>query len=131
MCQDTSTGAAFYGKMSRNAHQCWNITIFRCSATCCCGNRREQPDTDAAVRTYLGQIGGRKGDLSNFVERAVRERLGQVVQEMSASSRAGSGNLNDEFSAIVGAIRDRARSLSEAQVSKLVSEAVDSARGRG
>ena len=89
------------------------------------------PDTDAAVRTYLGQIGGRKGDLSNFVERAVRERLGQVVQEMSASSRAGSGNLNDEFSAIVGAIRDRARSLSEAQVSKLVSEAVDSARGRG
>jgi hypothetical protein len=41
------------------------------------------PDTDAAVRGYLGQIGGRKGDLSNFVERAVRERLGRVVQEIS------------------------------------------------
>ena len=89
------------------------------------------PDTDAAVRTYLGQIGGRKGDLSNFVERAVRERLSQVVQEISGSSQASSGNLNDEFSATVDAIRDRARSLSEAQVSKLVSEAVDAARGRG
>ena len=89
------------------------------------------PDTDAAVRAYLGQIGGRKGDLSNFVERAVRERLNQVVLEMLGSSQASPGNLNDEFSATVGVIRDRARSLSEAQVSKLVSEAVGSARGRG
>ena len=89
------------------------------------------PDTDAAVRTYLGQIGGRKGDLSNFVETAVRERLGQVVQELSASSPARSGQPNDKFGATVEAIRDRARSLSEAQVRKLVAEAVDSVRGRG
>ena len=88
------------------------------------------PDTDAAVRTYLGQIGGRKGDLSNFVETAVRERLGQVVQELAASSQARSGQTNDEFGATVDAIRARAKSLSEAQVRKLVSEAVDAARGR-
>lgn len=86
------------------------------------------PDTDAAVRNYLGQVGGRKGDFSNFVETAVRERLGQVVQKLSASPQAKIGNPNDDFGVTVDAIRDRARSLSEAQVRKLVSEAVDSAR---
>ena len=89
------------------------------------------PDTDAAVRTYLGQTGGRKGDLSNFVERAVRERLGRVVQEFSGSSQASSAKPNDEFSATVDAIRDRARLLTEAQVSRLVADAVDAARGQG
>lgn len=88
------------------------------------------PDTDAAVRTYLGQVGGRKGDFSNFVETAVRERLGQVVKELSGSSRARSANPNKEFGATVDAIRKRAKSLSEAQVRKLVSEAVNSDRGR-
>ncbi|MBK8742093.1 MAG: methionine repressor-like protein [Betaproteobacteria bacterium] len=89
------------------------------------------PDTDAAVRNYLGQIGGRKGDLSHFVERAVRERLAQVAQEISGASQARPYILDDEFAATVDAIRDRARSLTEAQVGKLVSEAVASARGRG
>ena len=89
------------------------------------------PDTDAAVRTYLGQIGGRKGDLSNFVEGAVRDRLSQVVKEISASPQVSSGIRHDQFSATVSAIRARARSLSEAQVNKLVSQAVSSARKRG
>lgn len=89
------------------------------------------PDTDAAVRTYLGQIGGRKGDFSIFVETAVRERLEQVVQELSATTPSKSGAPNDEFGITVDAIRNRARSLSEAQVRKLVSDAVDSARERG
>ena len=87
------------------------------------------PDTDAAVRTYLGQIGGRKGDFSNFVETAVRERLGQVIQELSAASQVRSSDPNGDFGATVDAIRDRARSLSEAQVRRLVSEAVDATRG--
>jgi hypothetical protein len=88
------------------------------------------PETDAAVRNYLGQTGARKGDLSSFVERAVRERLGQVVREMSVAPQTKSGNLVDGFGATVDAIRDRARSLSEAQLSNLVAEAVGSARGR-
>lgn len=86
------------------------------------------PDTDAAVRTYLGQIGGRKGDFSNFVETAVRERLGQVVQELSTAAQARSDNPPDDFSVTVDAIRDRARSLSEAQVRRLVSDAIDATR---
>lgn len=92
------------------------------------------PDTDAAVRAYLGQIGGRKGDLSSFVEAAVRERLGQVVREMSAGSSGVPGRPNhpdEAFGATVEAIRDRAKALTEAQVSKLATEAVAFARRRG
>jgi Ribbon-helix-helix domain len=34
------------------------------------------PDkTDRAVRTYLARTGGRKGDLSRFVDEAVRRRV--------------------------------------------------------
>ena len=89
------------------------------------------PDTDAAVRTYLGQVGGRKGDFSNFVEAAVRERLGHVVLKLAGSVQARPGNPNNEFDVTVDTIRDRARSLSETQVRRLVQEAVASARGRG
>lgn len=32
-------------------------------------------DTDRSLRAYLGQLGAKKGDLSKFVEQAVRERL--------------------------------------------------------
>jgi hypothetical protein len=32
-------------------------------------------DTDKALRTFLAQTGGKKGDLSEFVEQAVRSRL--------------------------------------------------------
>lgn len=32
-------------------------------------------DTDRALRTYLAATGGRKGDLSRFVDEAVRTRL--------------------------------------------------------
>lgn len=31
--------------------------------------------TDRAVRTYLARTGGKKGDLSRFVDEAVRRRL--------------------------------------------------------
>jgi Ribbon-helix-helix domain len=39
-------------------------------------------ETDIAVRTYLARTGFKKGDLSNFVEEAVRWRVfDQTVQE--------------------------------------------------
>ena len=77
----------------------------------------------------MGQIGGRKGDFSNFVETAVRERLGQVVQALFAAPQARTDNPEDDFGATLDAIRDRARALSEAQVRILVSEAVDATHG--
>ena len=39
----------------------WNLTI--------------PEKTDRAVRTFLARTGGRKGDLSRFVDAAVRRRL--------------------------------------------------------
>ena len=32
-------------------------------------------DTDRTVRTYLARTGGKKGDLSRFVDRAVRQAI--------------------------------------------------------
>jgi hypothetical protein len=32
-------------------------------------------ETDRALRTYLAQTGGKKGDLSSFIEDAVQSRL--------------------------------------------------------
>ena len=32
-------------------------------------------DTDRTVRSYLARIGGKKGDLSRFVDRAVRQAV--------------------------------------------------------
>lgn len=40
-------------------------------------------ETDAAVRSFLGQRGFRKGDLSKFIEEAVRWRvLNETVEEV-------------------------------------------------
>jgi Ribbon-helix-helix domain len=45
-------------------------------------------ETDIAVRTYLAEHGGRKGDLSKFIERAVRREVLRAtvrdVQERNA-----------------------------------------------
>ena len=42
-------------------------------------------ETDLSLRTYLGARGMKKGDLSKFVEEAVRWRIfDQTVQEMKA-----------------------------------------------
>ena len=32
-------------------------------------------DTDRALRTFLAQTGGKKGDISNFIEQAVKDKL--------------------------------------------------------
>jgi hypothetical protein len=54
----------------------WNIVV--------------SPDTDQSVRMYLaGQGGGRKGDLSRFIEEAVRSH----ILELSAG-QAKAANIN-------------------------------------
>ena len=36
-------------------------------------------ETDKAVRTYIAQTGGKKGDLSLFIEKAVQKRLFELA----------------------------------------------------
>jgi len=38
-------------------------------------------DTDRALRSYLGRTGGKKGDLSRFVDNAVLARLFELTVE--------------------------------------------------
>jgi hypothetical protein len=50
---------------------------------------RVSRDTDIAVRTYLARHGGRKGDLTKFVEQAVRSRVfDQTVRDVKARNAA-------------------------------------------
>ena len=74
----------------------WNIAV--------------SPDTDQSVRMYLaGQGGGRKGDLSRFIEEAVRAH----ILELSAEhAKAANANVN------------------EADLTAIVAEAIQWARAR-
>ena len=57
----------------------WNIAVSR--------------DTDRAVRMYLaGQGGGRKGDLSRFIEEAVRAHILELSAEQA---KAANANMNE------------------------------------
>ena len=57
--------------MSDEAAARWTVTVSR--------------DTDLALRAYLGSQGMRKGDLSKFIEDAVRWRMfDQTVQGVKA-----------------------------------------------
>ena len=87
-------------------------------------------ETDEALRGYLGQTGGRKGDLSKFVQEAVRAKLkgwNPVAQRGSPAARnrarAGLGEALRE-------VRARTRGLSQARLEKLVVEAITYARAR-
>lgn len=74
----------------------WNIAV--------------SPNTDQSVRMYLaGQGGGRKGDLSRFIEEAVRAH----ILELSAE-QAKAANVN----------------VSDADLTTIVAEAVQWARER-
>ena len=62
----------------------WNIAV--------------SPDTDQSVRMFLAaQGGGRKGDLSRFIEEAVRSYLLEkaVEQAKLAATRMGETELTD------------------------------------
>lgn len=64
-------------------------------------------DTDRLLRTFLAQTGGRKGDLSNFVERAVKSRL---------------------FELTVDRIKERNEKLDQQEMMNAIDEAVMNAR---
>jgi hypothetical protein len=72
----------------------WNIAV--------------SPDVDQSVRMFIAaQGGGRKGDLSRFIEEAVRAYLLERAVEQAKAAAAG---------------------MSEADVSDLIDEAVQWAR---
>jgi hypothetical protein len=74
----------------------WNIAV--------------SPDTDQSVRMYLaGQGGGRKGDLSRFIEEAVRAHILELTAEQAKATNAD---------------------VSEAGLTAIVAEAVEWARAR-
>lgn len=56
-------------------------------------NIKVSKETDLAVRTFLGAQGAKKGDLSKFIEEAVRWRLlhrtVQDIQERNAATDPG------------------------------------------
>ena len=60
-------------------------------------------DTDVSVRTFLAQRGGRKGDLSKFIEDAVRWR---IFEQTVAETKARNANvpLRDIESAVAEAL---------------------------
>ena len=50
-------------------------------------------ETDIALRSYLAERGGKKGDLSKFIERAVRkEVLRATVRDIQERNAGLSGN---------------------------------------
>jgi len=64
-------------------------------------------ETDISLRTYLAHQGHRKGDLSKFVEEAVRWRvLDKVVQKAKAQNAQASGEeLESAINEAVQAVR--------------------------
>jgi hypothetical protein len=67
-------------------------------------------DTDQSLRMFLAsQGGGKKGDLSRFIEEAVRSHILELTSEQVKSSN---------------------ESLSESELSSMVAEALDWARSR-
>lgn len=60
-------------------------------------------DTDRALRTYLAATGGRKGDLSRFVDEAVRTRL---------------------FDLTVDAVKERNRAYSQDEILSAIDDAL-------
>ena len=73
----------------------WNIAV--------------SPDTDQSVRMYLaGQGGGRKGDLSRFIEEAVRAHILELSAEQA---KAANANVNEvDLTSIVAEAVEWARS---------------------
>jgi len=73
----------------------WNIAV--------------SPDTDQALRIFLANQGGRKGDLSRFVEEAVRAHVFELTVEQA---KAANQDINED------------------DLLAMVNEAVEWARGR-
>ncbi len=73
------------------------------------------PETDRSLRSYLGQHGMKKGDLSKFIERAVqKEILTQTAAEVKQRNTDLTGDqlqalIDDAVSAVRKDIRAEAR----------------------
>lgn len=64
-------------------------------------------DTDITVRSFLAQRGMKKGDLSKFIEEAVKWR---VLEQTVAEARAGFADLPpDDLQALLDAAVDASR----------------------
>ncbi|MGH8705165.1 MAG: ribbon-helix-helix domain-containing protein [Burkholderiales bacterium] len=87
-------------------------------------------ETDEALRAYLGQTGGRKGDLSKFVQEAVRARLWRAKASARSAAPAGRARARAGLAEALREVRARTRKLSQARFEKLISEAVAYARRR-
>jgi hypothetical protein len=62
-------------------------------------------ETDLTLRTYLGARGMKKGDLSKFIEEAVRWRiLSRTARDLKA--RSANANVNELQAIIDGAVRE-------------------------
>jgi hypothetical protein len=85
-------------------------------------------ETDEALRAHLGRSGGRKGDLSRFVQEAVEARL--KAETRSTGKRAPAAGTRDGLAEALAEIRARTRTLSKSRFEKLVTEAVAYARKR-
>jgi hypothetical protein len=66
-------------------------------------------ETDRTVRTYLARIGLKKGDLSKFVDEAVRRQV---------------------FTSIVKDVKERNADADPSELAALIDEAVERARAR-
>lgn len=85
-------------------------------------------ETDEALRAHLGQTGGRKGDLSKFVQEAVQARL-KTERRAVGKSRQRAGT-KDGLAEALAEIRARTGALTKARFETLVTEAVAYARKR-
>ena len=57
------------------------------------------PETDRSLRSYLGQHGMKKGDLSKFIERAVQK---EILTQTAAEVKQRNANLTgDELQALI------------------------------
>jgi hypothetical protein len=67
-------------------------------------------DTDQSLRLFLAsQGGGRKGDLSRFIEEAVRAHILELSAEQAkaANSRLGEAELTDAIDEALAWVRQR------------------------
>lgn len=87
-------------------------------------------ETDEALRAYLGRSGARKGDMSRFVQEAVKARLQAQAQTPGKPPKAARPGTREGLAEALGEIRERTRTLSKARFEKLVAEAVAYARKR-
>jgi len=74
------------------------------------------PETDRSLRSYLGQHGMKKGDLSKFIERAVQK---EILTQTAAEVKQRNADLTgDELQALiddaVSAVRKEIRAESRA-----------------